>query len=153
MSTNLLNALIGLRRALARAVTAAFTGELSGRQAAILRELHASGPLSQVGLARATVSDPSFMVRLLDDLEKRGLVSRQRSEEDRRERVVSLTPRGRKALGPIELAFQELANAAESALTIEEQETFIALASKISHSLTAAATRSSASPEGRHERR
>lgn len=153
MSTNVLDAIIELRRAASRAAAATFTGDVSSRQVVILRELRSSGPLSQVGLARATASDPSFIVRLLDDLEKRGLVSRQRSEADRREMVVALTPQGRKALKPLDSALRSLADAAGSELSAEEREIFIALAAKIGRSLMAIATGAATSSESRHEHR
>ena len=93
MSTNVLDAIIQLRRAVARAAALTFTGDISGRQAAVLREIGACEPVTQVGLARATASDPSALVRILDDLESREFVERHRSESDRREMLVS-RPRG-----------------------------------------------------------
>lgn len=153
MSTTVLDAIIDLRRAAARAAAATFSGDISGRQAAILREIRASGPVSQVSLARATASDPSFVVRLLDDLEKRGLVSRHRSKTDRREMAVSLTPLGRKALGPLDAAHARLASATEGELTVEERSVFIALAAKIGRSLAVVAAGGLASSENGHEHR
>jgi DNA-binding MarR family transcriptional regulator len=136
MSTNVLDAIIQLRRAVARVATLTFTGDISGRQASILRELGACGPVTQVVLARATASDPSAMVRILDDLEKRELVERRRSEADRREMMVSLTGKGRKALGPLDTAHKRLADATAAALTGDEKRVFVALAEKIRSSLT-----------------
>jgi DNA-binding MarR family transcriptional regulator len=137
MATIVLDAVIELRRALSRAAATLFSGEISTRQAAMLRELRASGPLSQVALARATASDPAFVVRLLDDLEERGLVNRSRSETDRRQMVVSLTADGRHALRPLDAVFGQLEHAAGGALTREERATFVALTRKVTRSLGA----------------
>jgi DNA-binding MarR family transcriptional regulator len=46
-------------------------------------------------LARIICHDAGSLTRILDQLEKRGLVSRKRSESDRRQVVLELTPRGR----------------------------------------------------------
>jgi DNA-binding MarR family transcriptional regulator len=137
MSTNVLDAIIQLRRAVARAAALTFSGDISGRQAAILREIGACGPVTQVGLARATASDPSALVRILDDFEKREFVERRRSESDRREMLVSLTAKGRKVLGPLDMAHKRLADATAAALTGEERRVFVVLAEKIRSSLAA----------------
>jgi DNA-binding MarR family transcriptional regulator len=136
MSTTVLDAIIQLRRAVARVATLTFTGDISGRQAAILREIGSCGPVTQVGLARATASDPSALVRILDDLAKREFVERHRSETDRREMLVSLTAKGRKVLGPLSIAHKRLADATAAGLTGDERRVFVALAEKIRSSLT-----------------
>jgi DNA-binding MarR family transcriptional regulator len=136
MSTDVLNAIIQLRRAVARVAALTFSGDISGRQAAILREIGTCGPVTQVGLARATASDPSALVRILDDFERREFVERHRSESDRREMLVSLTAKGRKILGPLDVAHKRLADATAAALTGDERRVFVALAEKIRSSLT-----------------
>jgi DNA-binding MarR family transcriptional regulator len=60
---------------------------LSGRQAARVRDL-----ADQAGIA------PSTATRILDALERRAIVHRTRSAEDRRGVTVSLTEQGRRAL-------------------------------------------------------
>lgn len=141
MSMNLLEAVIGLRRAATRAASGAFGEQLSSRHVAVLRELRASGPCSQAQVARATALDPSLVVRVLDDLEGQGLVKRSRNEQDRRAMVVTLTEAGRKALGPADAAYRRLANAMQRPLTPEERDTFIALAGRIIRALEAASAR------------
>lgn len=150
---NLLDAVIGLRRALVRAANASFGDPLSSRHAAILRELRASGPTSQISLARATAVDPSLVVRVLDDLEGQKLVKRSRNENDRRAMVVSLTDEGRQALGPLDAAYRRLAGAMQRPLSVDERETFIALAHKITESLDSASARAAESAEYQHASR
>ena len=140
MSTKLLGAVVGLRRALSRAAGAAFGAELSTRHVAVLRELRSAGPVSQIRVARATAMDPSLIVRVLDDLESQGLVKRCRNESDRRAMVVSLTDKGRAALRPLDLAYRRLANAMQRPLSAQERDTFVVLAERITHSLEAAAS-------------
>lgn len=136
MSTNVLHAVIELRRALSHAAASVFAVGVSAKQATILREIRVSGPVSQIALARSTATDPGHLVRLLDDLKKKGLVQRERSDEDRRQMVVSLTPKGRGALGPINRSLRKLARVTEQDLTTEERDVFIALAAKIVRSLS-----------------
>jgi DNA-binding MarR family transcriptional regulator len=97
-------ACLNLRRA-ARAVTQRYDeafrpAGLRATQVSILVSLAGRGPLTVNGLAEAVMSDPTTVTRNLKPLEKRGLL-RTRHGEDRRERVVELTARGRKALGRI----------------------------------------------------
>jgi len=54
--------------------------------------------LPATGLARATGMSSGAMTNRVDRLEARGLVMRQRDEQDRRGVVVSLTPRGRRKI-------------------------------------------------------
>jgi DNA-binding MarR family transcriptional regulator len=83
---------------------------LSGRQYLILAVLGADAPPSQFELAGLCGLLPAQVVPVLDELERRGLVARQRSEEDRRRSVVRLTPAGE----------ESLARADELARSIEE---------------------------------
>jgi DNA-binding MarR family transcriptional regulator len=86
-----------LRRAHVRA-SVAFKAALAplgieARHFAVLHELvHA--PHSQRRLADLIGSDKSAMVRLIDDLERAGLVNRQVSVQDRRAQVITLTDKG-----------------------------------------------------------
>jgi DNA-binding MarR family transcriptional regulator len=153
ISTNLLEAVVGLRRALARAANATFGEQFSTRHAAVLRELRASGSVSQIRVARATAIDPSLIVRLLDDLEEQGLVKRCRSETDRRTMVVTLTDGGRKALIPLDAAYKRLAGTMQRPLSADERATFIALAGRITQSLDDSVAQATQDLEGEHASR
>ncbi|HEY2505966.1 MAG TPA: MarR family transcriptional regulator [Streptosporangiaceae bacterium] len=71
---------------------------IDGRELAILTVLAAGAPLSQQQAAERLGVDRTTMVALIDALETKGLVSRQRSPEDRRRNLVQLTPPGEDCL-------------------------------------------------------
>jgi DNA-binding MarR family transcriptional regulator len=64
------------------------------RHFAVLIALNARGAMSQSNLVTATGSDRASMVRVVDDLEAKGLVARRPLPGDRRVHLVELTPRG-----------------------------------------------------------
>ena len=68
---------------------------LTGTQFGVLEALMHLGPMGQVGLAGKLLTSPGNLVLVLDNLERRGLVSRARQESDRRSITVSLTDSGR----------------------------------------------------------
>jgi MarR family transcriptional regulator, lower aerobic nicotinate degradation pathway regulator len=69
-------------------------GCLRPRHLIALSVLHERGPLSQQALGEALSLDPSNVVGLLNELEERGLVARQRDPADRRRHIVSLSAKG-----------------------------------------------------------
>jgi DNA-binding MarR family transcriptional regulator len=68
------------------------------RQYGLLLVLATEGPLSQGELAEWVRTDRTTMVALVDDLEERGYVRRERNPLDRRAYLLQLTPEGRRAL-------------------------------------------------------
>ena len=67
---------------------------LSGRQYMVLAVLSSDAPPSQLELAGLCGLLPAQVVPVIDELQRRGFVERQRSETDRRRSVVSLTDTG-----------------------------------------------------------
>jgi DNA-binding MarR family transcriptional regulator len=70
--------------------------DLGVLQAKLIRHLGPHSRISQAELARATDSDPTLTGRVLQALIERGLVRRERSDEDRREYVLELSAAGRR---------------------------------------------------------
>ncbi|MFE9428635.1 MarR family winged helix-turn-helix transcriptional regulator [Kitasatospora sp. NPDC006697] len=81
---------------------------LDGRELAVLAVLAAERPLSQLEAAGRLGVDRTTMVALVDTLERKGLVERRRSEQDRRRNTVQLTGHGRDCLAGAERAREEL---------------------------------------------
>lgn len=90
-----------LRRAYARATdcaSACLGPEHHLRAVALLSILADRGPLSQSELAAITHVNRSIMVKLVDDLEQHGWVTRSRNPRDRRSYALEVTERGRDVL-------------------------------------------------------
>jgi DNA-binding MarR family transcriptional regulator len=68
------------------------------RHLMVLMRLQAAGPLSQRDLVAQTDHDKASIVRIVDDLERLGLASRQLVAGDRRLRAVTMTDHGRDVL-------------------------------------------------------
>src|SRR5918993_4294481 len=81
--------------------------ELSGTQYNVLRILRGTCPAGTSGLACSAIADQMLtrdpdMTRLLDRLEKRGLISRAREEKDRRVVRTCITDKGLKVLADLD---------------------------------------------------
>lgn len=79
------------------------------------------GGVSQTELAGRIGLDASSLVRLLDILCERGLIERRVSAEDRRAKLVSLTPEGRTEVARI----RRLLNAAEAEMLVDLEDSEI----------------------------
>ena len=71
---------------------------IDGRELSVLAVLGGDSELSQQEAARELGVDRTTMVALVDMLEAKGLVSRQRSVQDRRKNIVRLTEHGLQCL-------------------------------------------------------
>jgi DNA-binding MarR family transcriptional regulator len=101
---------------------ARLTGQdLTPPLAGILRLLRADPAASQQTLAERLGMFPSRVVTLVDDLEARGLVRRERSTEDRRLNVLVLTPEGSAVLRTIGGVARAHSDALLAALSSDER--------------------------------
>lgn len=73
-------------------------GELSGAALGLLATLHRRGPMPAVALAEEEGLQPQSLTRLLQALEEAALIERTPDPGDRRNRIITLTGRGRQAL-------------------------------------------------------
>lgn len=117
---------------LARVARRAYdTGQAPGclrpRHMIALTLLHEHGPLSQQALGEALSLDPSNVVGLLNDLEERGLVTRQRDPADRRRHIVSLSPAGKQELAASGTRLVDVEEHVLSALSPAERAQLLAL--------------------------
>jgi MarR family 2-MHQ and catechol resistance regulon transcriptional repressor len=104
---------------------------LTVSQFGVLEALYHVGPMFQQEIGRKILKTSGNMTLVIDNLEKRGLVLRERDPEDRRYTRVRLTPAGRNL---IQRAFPRHAKIAEhifSVLNAEEINTLAALLKKL----------------------
>jgi DNA-binding MarR family transcriptional regulator len=136
--TEFIDTFAALRRCItAHAAQAYAAVGLGSTQAKFLRHIGRQGPISQAELARATGTDPTLTGRILQTLMERGLVTRQRSEEDRREYVLELDAEGRKVRSRVEKLRDQLAARVVAALDDRDLEDFDRISGKILAALSA----------------
>lgn len=135
-----LNTLIKLTRA-AESVSARLSqrgsqGNLTPSQFGVLEALYHLGPMCQTDLGTKLLKSSGNITLVIDNLEKRELVRRVRSHEDRRFIQVSLTEQGQELIA---LIFpRQLAAIVEemSVLDPQEQETLGSLCRKLGKQAT-----------------
>jgi len=103
-------------------VTQRTTAELgiTSQQASILFMVATGKCLLAAELAREYGIDASAVTRLVDRLEKRGLLTRVRSSEDRRVVRLALTPEGQSIAGRMPAIFKGVIDGALAGFTPEE---------------------------------
>jgi DNA-binding MarR family transcriptional regulator len=97
----------------------------------MLRWIHANGGKNQRELAAHLGVVPSRLVVLLDELESKGLVVRERSSQDRRSQQLQLTRKGSQLLEKVERIAMAHDADLGSSLTPAERETLIELCAKL----------------------
>ncbi len=100
-------------------------------QAKLLRHIGKNSRISQAELARATSSDPALIGRTLQTLMERDLVRRERSDEDRREYVLELSPAGKKLRARIERLRAQLVARFTRTLDARDFDDFARIAEKL----------------------
>jgi DNA-binding MarR family transcriptional regulator len=101
--------------------------ELTPPQAGVLRRLGQFPGQSQRGLADALGMHPPRLVALIDELEDRGLVARDRDPDDRRNYAISLTDEGQRVLAKLSAVAREHEVAITAALGDDERAQLLAL--------------------------
>ena len=103
---------------------------LTGPQMLCLREIATRGALTTGALAQAVALSPATLTGILDRLEVRGLVSRERRPEDKRRVLVSLTAVGRQMSQELPSPLQDRFSERMTELSADEQQAIrVALAS------------------------
>ena len=126
--TKLMRAAESVTSRVGRNMTAA---GLTISQFGVLEALLHKGPLCQRDIALKILKSTGNITLVIDNLEKQGLVKRERSEEDRRYFTVSLTLHGREVITAAFTVVQEAITAEMGALTNQEQETLGSLCKKL----------------------
>jgi MarR family 2-MHQ and catechol resistance regulon transcriptional repressor len=130
-----LNAYIKLMRA-AESLTARAHEHLSSAgltisQFGVLEALHHIGPLSQKDIGQKILRSSGNITMVIDNLEKRKLVRRERDERDRRSFIVHLTDSGNKLIRKIFPHHAAVITREMRALTAVEQKTLGDLCKKL----------------------
>jgi DNA-binding MarR family transcriptional regulator len=97
----------------------------------VLSLLHANPNITQKRLSAAIKVSPPNLAILLDRLEERGLLLRQRNPLDKRSQTLALTPAGARLCARAEKTASELERDATTMLTAVERAQLIALLQKI----------------------
>ena len=97
----------------------------------ILRTVGQHPRLSQKALSERVNAVPSRMVKLLDELEERGLVERRRSESDRRHHELYISPAAGPTMKVVMSAVVENDAAVTRALTDDQRRDLVRLLSAI----------------------
>ena len=105
--------------------------ELNMQELRVVEFLGNEGPRMMRELAEHLTVAVNSMTSIVDSLEKKGLVQRHRSEEDRRVIRVELTDPGREVYQSLVEVNQRLFRSMLGALTQDEQEIFMVLFRKI----------------------
>lgn len=96
--------------------------EYSLTEVRILYELAHRGPVTAAELGQELGLDPGYLSRILKKFDVRGLLQRSRSQEDRRQVLLTLTEAGRVAFEPLDRASAEEVAAMLSGLSTIERE-------------------------------
>jgi MarR family 2-MHQ and catechol resistance regulon transcriptional repressor len=108
---------------------------LTPPQFGILETLWHLGPLCQQDLGRKLLTSKPNVSAILGNLERAGLVRRERSDEDRRNVLVHLSPKGRRTIEAAFPDFLEHLRGEFRALSPQELEDLGRLAKKLGRSL------------------
>ena len=108
-------------------------GDLTHQQYNVLRILRGAGRqgLPTLEIAGRMIERTPGISRMIDRLERKGLVQRVRSDEDRRQVVCHLTEEGRALLRSLDRPVSELDDRLLASLTRAEQRELIRLLNKV----------------------
>jgi MarR family transcriptional regulator, organic hydroperoxide resistance regulator len=127
-----------IRKALRREFEARAAGlDITAPQLQVLRRLWEGDGILTSTLTRDVASDGGTITGVLDRLESKGLIRRQRSLEDRRAVHVSLTPAGRELEAPLNGMIGALNGQALEGFTPEESAALIRALERIGKNLGA----------------
>ena len=98
---------------------------------AVLSTILAEGPQTQRAMGKLLKIDPTTMVWLIDDLDKKGLVRRGKHPEDRRAYLVELAPAGKTAFHKAAQRLARLEDHFLAPLSKKERDDFKSILAKL----------------------
>ncbi len=108
-------------------------GQITFQQYNVLRILRGAGEagLPTLAIGERMIEHTPGITRLLDRLEEKGLVTRERSDEDKRQVLCRVTARGRKLVDELDGPMDDLDDESLACLTKGELATLIELTNRI----------------------
>jgi len=104
---------------------------LTFSQFGVLEALYHLGPMSQSAIGQKILRSSGNMTMVIDNLEKRELVRRERNQSDRRFLIIHLTDKGKKLITRIFPSHAAEITRQFDALTASEQQTLGRLCKKL----------------------
>lgn len=109
---------------------------LTSSQFGVLEALHHLGPLCQKELATKILKSSGNMTLVIDNLEKRSLVRRERDQDDRRYYRIHLTKKGRELMAELFPLHAKLIRREMDCLSSDEKMELGRLCKKLGHGQT-----------------
>ena len=129
------------------------SGELTKQQFILLAALEHNEGVSQTALVEITGIDRSTLAEMVRRMLEKGLLSRERTEEDQRANSVAISAVGRKALRAARTASDRAEKALLDPLPPTERQRFVKLLAMVASAGEAYAENGHAAPKGRGRRR
>jgi len=127
--------------------------ELTPQQFKVLAALEHNEGVSQTALVEMTGIDRSTLAEMARRMVDRGLLSRERTEQDQRANAVAISANGRKALRSARLAAERAERALLEALPASERAKFVRLLAQIAAAADELAINGGAKPQRKGSRR
>lgn len=109
---------------------------LNQSQVAALIHLDRVEELSQTDLAQRLGMQKAAAGTLIDGLEGKGLVERERSRDDRRLQLVSITEAGRRLVGEVDRMGEALGTALRQGISREERTQLVSILQRLRQNLS-----------------
>jgi DNA-binding MarR family transcriptional regulator len=129
------------------------TSDLTKQQYTLLSALEHNDGVSQTALVDITGIDRSTLAEMVRRMLDRGLLSRERTEEDQRANAVAISPSGRKALRTARAASERAEKALLEALPLAERPRFVRLLAQIAGAGEEFVANGHSAPRGRSGRK
>lgn len=129
------------------------SNELTKQQFTLLAALEHNEGVSQTALVDITGIDRSTLAEMVRRMLERGLLSRERTEEDQRANAVAISQSGRKALRAARTASERAEKALLDSLPPAERPKFVKLLALVAVAAEAYADNGPASPKARGRRK
>ncbi|HWD28729.1 MAG TPA: MarR family winged helix-turn-helix transcriptional regulator [Rhizomicrobium sp.] len=129
------------------------SGELTKQQFTLLAALEHNDGVSQTALVEITGIDRSTLAEMVRRMLEKGLLSRERTEEDQRANAVAISASGRKALRAARTASERAEKALLDPLPPTERQKFVKLLGLVASAAEAYAVNGPTVPRGRGRRR